>query len=684
MGIIGALGMITIRTTIHDRLQSDFERVDVASNAQTHLFTMMLMEARYLRDYTKLGLVAAQTTDVNPVITESDDLKELLAQLVELEPDSADADTLQTLAQQITDYRTAYLNIVALTDQRGVRNEGAMGTLLTAQGTLEDLLESAGVATLTHIYFQLRDQKDDYLQYSDANAISQMTVLTTQLKSQVGASELSVTLNRDLSTAADAYLTALNSIVNLDTQIASESARTEAVKATITPELTKVIGEAKADFRLAEDSIIAEATAIITLLVVALIVAIAASGALAVWLTRSITSPLTHTVEIAQQVTKGDLTQRVEVMTSDELGLLGQAFNAMVDNLQQMVEAEQASKSLLEAVVSEYTGFVRRVAGGDLTVRLELNGNGNRPQQENEDLFQLGSNLIVMVEGMSSLSRQIRETAVSVVAATTEIQAATAQQLASATEQDTSVTQTVATVDELRATVQQSAERAQSVADAAQKSVEVSRRGEDAVNDTIDGMELIRERVKNIAETILALSGRTQQIGEIVDTVNALADQSKLLALNASIEAARAGEEGRGFAVVATEVRQLAEQSRQATARINDILSEIQQATNTAVMVTEEGSKGTERGMELVTRAGSAIRDLATTLAEVTQAAVQIAASTHQQTNGMDQLSMAMRQIKQASTQAAASTRQAEQSARDLNITAKSLNQAAARYKLDN
>ena len=148
---------------------------------------------------------------------------------------------------------------------------------------------------------------------------------------------------------------------------------------------------------------------------------------------------------------------------------------------------------------------MRRVAGGDLTVRLELNGNGNRPQQENEDLFQLGSNLIVMVEGMSSLSRQIRETAVSVVAATTEIQAATAQQLASATEQDTSVTQTVATVDELRATVQQSAERAQSVADAAQKSVEVSRRGEDAVNDTIDGMELIRERVKNIAETILAL-----------------------------------------------------------------------------------------------------------------------------------------------------------------------------------
>ncbi|MBZ0303318.1 MAG: hypothetical protein K8J31_26485, partial [Anaerolineae bacterium] len=216
------------------------------------------------------------------------------------------------------------------------------------------------------------------------------------------------------------------------------------------------------------------------------------------------------------------------------------------------------------------------------------------------------------------------------------------------------------------------------------QSVEVSRQGEEAVNDTFDGMELIRERVEKIAETILALSGRTQQIGEIIATVNALADQSKLLALNASIEAARAGEEGRGFAVVAMEVRQLAEQSRQATARIDDILNEIQQATNTAVMVTEEGSKGTELGMGLVTRAGDAIRDLATTLAEVTQAAVQIAASTHQQTNGMSQLSAAMFQIKQASAQASASSRQTEQSMRELNHMARQLEAAAISYDEQN
>src|SRR5690606_21075456 len=129
------------------------------------------------------------------------------------------------------------------------------------------------------------------------------------------------------------------------------------------------------------------------------------------------------------------------------------------------------------------------------------------------------------------------------------------------------------------------------VASAASESVHTSRSGQEAVTRAIEGMTLIRERVEAIAKNILVLSDHTQQIGEIIETVNGLAEQSKLLALNASIEAARAGNEGRGFAVVAMEVRQHAAQSHQATARVHDILNEIQQATNTAVIVTEDGSK---------------------------------------------------------------------------------------------
>jgi methyl-accepting chemotaxis protein len=220
---------------------------------------------------------------------------------------------------------------------------------------------------------------------------------------------------------------------------------------------------------------------------------------------------------------------------------------------------------------------------------------------------------------------------------------------------DTIVTETLATSEEMRVTIAETSRQAQAVADAAQQSVDVSKTGQNAVSNTVSGMETIQRRVSDIAQSILALSKRTQQIGEIISAVEEIADQSRLLALNASIEAARAGDEGRGFAVVAREMRHLAGQSREATARVSGILNEIQRAANTAVMVTEEGSKGAQTGMELASQAGVAICDLTAIIEEAARVAVQIAASTHQQTNAMDQLVVAMKSIKQASAQTTAS-----------------------------
>ena len=224
---------------------------------------------------------------------------------------------------------------------------------------------------------------------------------------------------------------------------------------------------------------------------------------------------------------------------------------------------------------------------------------------------------------------------------------------------DTIVTQTLATSEEMRVTIAETSRQAQAVANAAQQSVNVSKTGQDAVATTVSGMETIQDQVADIAKSILALSERTQQIGEIINAVEEIADQSRLLALNASIEAARAGEEGLGFAVVAREMRLLAGQSREATTKVSSILNEIQRAANTAVMVTEEGSKGAQSGMELAQQAGAAILDLTAVIEEAARVAIQIAASTHQQTNAMDQLVVAMKSIKQASAQTTASIKEA-------------------------
>lgn len=329
----------------------------------------------------------------------------------------------------------------------------------------------------------------------------------------------------------------------------------------------------------------------------------------------------------------------------------------------------RASRSRMEAVLLDYTDALDKVASGNLRARLNLPDYDE--SRETQILRHLGQATNHTLATLQDVVKDFSEALSELETGTLQILEATSRQIRMGNEQDTVVTETTATVNEVRATVTETAERAQSVAETAQLSVDISRNGTNSVQETMEAMELIRRRVEDIADNILELSEHTQQIGEIIATVNSLADQSRMLALNASVEAARAGEEGKGFAVVAMEVRNLADQNRDATIQVREILGEIQRATNSAVMVTEEGSKGVDAGQTKVNNAGEAIKELSKAIEDAAMAALQIAASTRQQTIGMDQLTDAMVTIKHATTETVASTMQVEASVNRLQETAK-------------
>jgi methyl-accepting chemotaxis protein len=284
--------------------------------------------------------------------------------------------------------------------------------------------------------------------------------------------------------------------------------------------------------------------------------------------------------------------------------------------------------------------------------------------------------LLVAVVGFiitRSITSELSSQIYTLLSASAEILAATSQQAAGTAEGATAVQQTSTTADEVKQTAQVAAQKARTVAESAQKTAQVSQDGRRAVEDSIKGSQEAKTRMETLAERILTLSEQAQAIGEIVTTVNDLAEQSNLLAVNAAIEAAKAGEAGKGFAVVATEVKSLAEQSKQATARVRGILNEIHRATQAAVMAAEQGVKASETGEVIAQRAGESIRLLAESLTESAQAAQQIQASAQQQVAGMDQMTLAMQNIKQASTQNMAATRQVEESAQNLNELARRL-----------
>jgi len=352
---------------------------------------------------------------------------------------------------------------------------------------------------------------------------------------------------------------------------------------------------------------------------------------------------------------------------------------------QSNLESQATRKSLekknedLRTAVERYIAHMTEVERGNLAARLTIEEGS---QGADDPLAKLGRQLNTTTASLQRMIVQIRDAANNLGSAAVEIQAATTQQASGASEQSAAISQTTTTVDEVKTIAEQASVRAQEVAGAAQRTVEVSRSGQKAVQDTIESMGQIKERVEGIAENILALSEQTQQIGEIIATVNDIASQSNILALNASIEAARAGEHGKGFAVVAVEVRNLAEQSKQATTQVKTILSEIQRATNATVMATEEGTKRVDAGVGLASQTRQAIERLSGVINESAQAAAQMVAGGRQQVSGVEQIGLAMRNINQATVQSLASTRQAEKSAQSLNELARSLSQTVAQYQL--
>jgi methyl-accepting chemotaxis protein len=372
-------------------------------------------------------------------------------------------------------------------------------------------------------------------------------------------------------------------------------------------------------------------------------------------ITRNIATPLEEVSQGAQRIAAGDLfTDLVSDGRRDEVGVLTQSFSRMTESLKQMSEV------------------AKQIAKGDLTVE-------PTPQSEKDVL---GNAFLAMVVDLRKAMREIGEGVDVLGASTSEILATTKQVTTGAAETATSVTETTTTVEEVKQTAVVSSQKAKRVSESAQNVAQIAQAGRKSVDATIEEMTRMRSQMELIAESIVRLSEQSQTIGEIVATVNDLADQSNLLAVNAAIEAAKAGEQGKGFAVVAQEVRSLAEQSKKATIQVRTILGDIQKATNGAVLATEQGTKAVEAGVKQATQSGDSVKALAESITEASQAATQIAASSQQQLLGMDQVASAMENIKIATTQNIAGAQQSEAAAESLQELGHKLKHLVGHYKL--
>ncbi len=314
------------------------------------------------------------------------------------------------------------------------------------------------------------------------------------------------------------------------------------------------------------------------------------------------------------------------------------------------------------------------VSKGDLTVHVPSQG-------RKDEIGTLSRAFQEMLDSFREQTRQTMEGIAVLSASATKIAATVAQLGLSTTRTSEAISETTATVEQVKTSASVANEKAKNVAEASLQAVSTSEDGKRATEETVTRIHLIRENMSSIGETVVKLSEHSKAIEEIVAAVQDLADQSNLLAVNASIEAARAGDRGKGFAVVAHEIKSLADQSKEATDQIRTILGDTQRWVGAVVMATEQGSKAVEAGVEQSILAGEAIQSLATSVQTSSQAASVIGVSSQQQFTGVEQVASAMASIETAMRQNIEGTKQLEDEARRLEELGGSLKSSIERYK---
>jgi methyl-accepting chemotaxis protein len=316
--------------------------------------------------------------------------------------------------------------------------------------------------------------------------------------------------------------------------------------------------------------------------------------------------------------------------------------------------------------------IARQVADGDLSLNVTVKGGSHSVLGGMKD----------MVNGLRNIVSQVTQSAENIASASNQLHSAS-EQIATGSEEVACQASTVATAgEEMSATSGDIAKNCQMAAESGQKAFQTAQTGTEVVNSTVRVMSQIAERVSTTAQTVQSLGERSDQIGTIIGTIEDIADQTNLLALNAAIEAARAGEQGRGFAVVADEVRALAERTTKATREIGEMIKMIQSETKGAVMAMQQGVQEVEAGTGEAARSGQALQQILNQIKEVTMQVNQIATAAEEQTATTSEISHNMIQINEVVRSTAAGAEESAQASGQLANQAHELKMIVGRFKL--
>lgn len=409
-------------------------------------------------------------------------------------------------------------------------------------------------------------------------------------------------------------------------------------------------------------------------------------------LTKVIIRQINKLNDAAQNVASGNLDVTLDLNSENEIGVLAVSFRKMTQSIkdgnriiveekesiaaqvEDAVRESENQKKYLTASVENIVKEMDKFAAGDLTVALKV--------EKDDEIGKLFSGFNEAVNNIGTMISQVSEAVAATASASSQISASSEEMASGASEQSLQTTEVASSIEEMTRTILETTKNATVALNASKEAGIVAKEGGRVVTETITGMNRIAAVVQKSADTVLALGKSSNQIGEIVQVIDDIADQTNLLALNAAIEAARAGEQGRGFAVVADEVRKLAERTTKATKEIAAMIKQIQKETEGAVSSMQEGTVEVEKGKQLADKAGKSLTDIIAGAQLAVDVVTQVAAASEEQSVTSEQISKNIDTINNITQESTTGVQQIARAAEDLNKLTNNLQELISHFKL--